>query len=133
CSDGLSGVVRREEFARLAQDHADLATLCSALIDLANSRGGPDNITVVAARFEGEGLPVDGTDAAGHHRYHLEQISTPAESLSTDTEIPQTHEQGSRLVPEKVGGYGSSPDLMRTVALVLVTIGMLLLFLAVWQ
>ena len=31
--------------------------LCAALIDLANDRGGPDNITVVAAHFEGEGLP----------------------------------------------------------------------------
>src|SRR3954470_15680222 len=74
CSDGLSGVVRREEFAQLAQEHPDLAALCSALIDLANSRGGPDNITVVAARFEGEGLPEDGTRPVGHHRYHLEQV-----------------------------------------------------------
>ena len=133
CSDGLSGVVRREEFARLSQDHPDLATLCSALIDLANSRGGPDNITVVAARFEGEGLPVDGTDAAGHHRYHLEQVSTPAEPLPTDTDAVQTPEQGRRLVPESVVRYGSSPDVMRTVALVLVTVGVLLLLLAVWQ
>jgi serine/threonine protein phosphatase PrpC len=132
CSDGLSGVVRREEFARLAQDHADLSTLCSALIDLANSRGGPDNITVVAARFEGEGLPEDGTEAVGHHRYHLEQVSTPAEPLSTNTEAHQSHEHGSRLAPENVG-YGSSPDIMRTVALILVTVGVLLLLLAVWQ
>src|SRR5687768_1759073 len=106
CSDGLSGVVRREEFARLAQDHADLATLCSALIDLANSRGGPDNITVVAARFEGEGLPVDGTEVAGHHRYHLEQVSTPAEPLVADSKIPEMHEEGSRLIPQNRGGYG---------------------------
>ena len=49
CSDGLSGVVKREEFADLAAEHPDLSELCSALIDLANARGGPDNITVVAA------------------------------------------------------------------------------------
>ena len=41
----------------MASEHDDLPALCSALIDLANARGGPDNITVVAARFEGEGLP----------------------------------------------------------------------------
>jgi hypothetical protein len=125
-------VVRREEFAQLAQDHADLSTLCSALIDLANSRGGPDNITVVAARFEGEGLPEDGTETVGHHRYHLEQGSTPPEGLSIGTEATETHEHGSSLVPGNVG-YGSSPDIMRTVALILVTVGVLLLLLAVWQ
>src|SRR3954452_24424397 len=56
CSDGLSGTVRREEFAIMAQRHADPQELCAALIDLANARGGPDNITVVAARFDGAGL-----------------------------------------------------------------------------
>jgi protein phosphatase len=133
CSDGLSGVVRREEFAQMAQDHADLATLCSALIDLANSRGGPDNITVVAVRFEGEGLPEDGTEAVGHQRYHLEQVSTPADPPSANADPSLPHEPASRVVPESVGGYGSSPDVTRTVALLLLTVGVLLLLLAVWQ
>ena len=53
CSDGLSGLVRREEFATLAGKHPEPPALCSALIDLANARGGPDNITVITARFEG--------------------------------------------------------------------------------
>ena len=57
CSDGLSGLVRREELAQMVEQSPDLPTLCSALIDLANERGGPDNVTVVAVRFEGEGLP----------------------------------------------------------------------------
>ncbi|HZA92870.1 MAG TPA: hypothetical protein VE420_09610, partial [Gemmatimonadales bacterium] len=61
-----------------------------------------------------------------------EQVSTPAEPLSTSTETHQSHEHGGRLVPENVG-YGSSPDIMRTVALILVTVGVLLLLLAVWQ
>jgi protein phosphatase len=133
CSDGLSGVVRREEFAQMAQEHPDLAALCSALIDLANSRGGPDNITVVAARFEGEGLPEDGTRAVGHHRYHLEQVSTPNEALAPVAEEVQQHEQGSGVVPENLGGYAPPPDVMRTVALILVTVGVFLLLLAVWQ
>jgi len=72
CSDGLSGQVKREEFAEYAGRITDLAELCSALIDLANTRGGPDNITVVAARFEGEGLPLDPTPPApGHHVFEL--------------------------------------------------------------
>ena len=134
CSDGLSGVVRREEFAQITHDHPDLAALCSALIDLANSRGGPDNITVVAARFDGEGLPEGGTEAIGHQRYHLEQVSTPAETVSTHgAEAGQPPEQGSQVVPENLGAFGSSLDVMRTVALILVTVGVLLLLLAVWQ
>jgi protein phosphatase len=56
CSDGLSGLVRREEFGSMVTKHPDLLDLCGSLIDLANERGGPDNITVVAARFEGEAL-----------------------------------------------------------------------------
>jgi len=50
CSDGLSGVVDEAEIAeRLAsQDPAEAAR---SLVELANERGGPDNITVQIARF----------------------------------------------------------------------------------
>src|SRR5690606_19176817 len=57
CSDGLSGSVRKDEIAALAGEHSELSDLCSALIDLANDRGGPDNITAGAARFSGDVLP----------------------------------------------------------------------------
>jgi PPM family protein phosphatase len=85
CSDGLSGVVRREEFAQIVERSPDLPTLCSSLIDLANERGGPDNVTVVAVRFEGEGLTAaDSGDGAGYQVYH---VSDPE---STDTVEPTT-------------------------------------------
>ncbi len=72
CSDGLSGLVRREEFAELVVHYPDLADLCSALIDSANQRGGPDNITVVAARFEGDGLEEPGeAEGVGYQVYQL--------------------------------------------------------------
>jgi PPM family protein phosphatase len=72
CSDGLSGLVRREEFPAMVQEHAELADLCSALIDRANERGGPDNITVVVAHFEGEGLPEPSAmEDVGYTEYHL--------------------------------------------------------------
>jgi protein phosphatase len=77
CSDGLSGVVRREEFAQMVEQSPDLPTLCTALIDLANERGGPDNVTVVAVRFEGEGLPApDSADGAGYQVYHIPEPDT---------------------------------------------------------
>jgi serine/threonine protein phosphatase PrpC len=70
CSDGLSGVVRDHEIARVSRESADLVSLCHQLINLANESGGPDNITVVAARFEGEGLePPSASDEVGHQAF----------------------------------------------------------------
>lgn len=62
CSDGLSRVVMDHELAAAATEEVDLAALCRRLVDEANARGGPDNVTVVAARVGGEGLAApDGT------------------------------------------------------------------------
>ncbi|MBX9928539.1 MAG: protein phosphatase 2C domain-containing protein [Gemmatimonadaceae bacterium] len=67
CSDGMSGQMRANDIARIVDEGPDLVTICKALIELANENGGPDNITVIAARFEGEGLqPPEGADAVGH-------------------------------------------------------------------
>lgn len=56
CSDGLSGVVTSEEIAATVLRSQDPAVVCDDLIELANSRGGPDNITVIVARLDGSGL-----------------------------------------------------------------------------
>lgn len=73
CSDGLSGQVKKEEIATAVSGPSkDLAAACADLIALANERGGPDNITVVVARFSGDGLkdPKNG-DQVGHRVYPL--------------------------------------------------------------
>jgi len=41
CSDGLSGLVKKEEIAAIAGKEQDLATACDKLIALANDRGRP--------------------------------------------------------------------------------------------
>jgi protein phosphatase len=80
CSDGLSGQVKKEEIARIAADTANLTAVCDRLIALANERGGPDNITVVAARLVGDGLrSAASAEEVGHQVYPL--IDTEA---STD-------------------------------------------------
>lgn len=72
CSDGLSGQVPREEITSVVSQQKDLVAICSELIDLANARGGPDNITVVVARFEGESLgEPSGAEEVGHKVYPL--------------------------------------------------------------
>jgi protein phosphatase len=125
CSDGLSSLVRREEFAQLAREHQDLPALCSALIDLANARGGPDNITAVVAHFEGEGLAeADGTEGVGHHAYQLSQTTTLPE-LGGD-HVAKSSEAA-------VAGPDPSLARLRQLSLVLILVGVLLLLLAVWR
>jgi serine/threonine protein phosphatase PrpC len=134
CSDGLSGLVRKEEFAQMAKEHTDLPALCSALIDLANARGGPDNITVVAARFDGEGLPeANGSEGVGHQTYQPEQSTTvPLRAITADEPGPG----GDILTDgpeESPSGYAPPMDRIRSLALVLIILGVLLLLLTVWQ
>lgn len=79
CSDGLSGQVKPEEIARIAAEEQDVMTICRRLIDRANETGGPDNITVVAARFEGELLiAAEAGEEVGHRVYPLGDETTPS-------------------------------------------------------
>jgi protein phosphatase len=72
CSDGLSGLVKAEEIAQLTTTDPDLRRVCQKLVERANARGGPDNITVVAVRFEGDGLSEPAaTDRVGYHAFPL--------------------------------------------------------------
>lgn len=50
CSDGLYDLVEDEEMRRELTAGDDPAVACRTLVDLANERGGKDNITVVVAR-----------------------------------------------------------------------------------
>lgn len=52
CSDGLSNHVKPQDISRIALADDDMGAVCERLVACANSRGGYDNITVVAARFE---------------------------------------------------------------------------------
>jgi serine/threonine protein phosphatase PrpC len=89
CSDGLSGQVKREEIAELASTTPDLSELCGKLIDLANERGGPDNITAVVARFDGPGLPEPDTRAhVGHQVYALASDESTTEPVPVYTGSP---------------------------------------------
>ncbi len=51
CSDGLSGPVSDEELLEITLAAPDIKTAGARLIERANQNGGPDNITVVLARW----------------------------------------------------------------------------------
>lgn len=57
CTDGLTNVVSDAEIQQAAEMNHDPQKACDTLVDLANQRGGPDNVTVLVARWTME-LPV---------------------------------------------------------------------------
>jgi len=84
CSDGLSGQVKKDEIAQIVSTTPDLSAACDKLIALANERGGPDNITVVIARFDGDGLRSSNPGLAedvGHQVYPLIDTETSTEPV----------------------------------------------------
>ena len=120
CSDGLSGLVKREEIGEMVGRHHDLSELCGRLIDLANERGGPDNITVIAARFDGEGLAEPTADAdVGYHTYPLDD---------PDPEVAPAAAMPEPIMPGVVTatGPGLRPATIALVAVGLVVVALLL-------
>jgi protein phosphatase len=79
CSDGLSGKVHQDEIAQIVHEARDFKSACQHLINLANERGGEDNITVVIAQFSGSGLALQETIQG--------EPQSLARSLDTPTEI----------------------------------------------
>jgi serine/threonine protein phosphatase PrpC len=74
CSDGLSGKVEAEEVNEVLHKWARPKDACQRLIDLARERGGEDNITVIVASFDGEGLLVpDLEDVPVYHKFVKDQ------------------------------------------------------------
>ncbi len=107
CSDGLSGVVRPDEMARVVSSDVDLMSACKQLIDLANEAGGPDNITVIIARFEGDALAQPGSDDQVGHRvfplYDPEPVTAPDRMLrrSHTGASPRTPTSSGAVVPRR--------------------------------
>ncbi len=61
CSDGLSGVVSDAEIAGV-MDREPPEAAVRQLVDAANARGGPDNVTVQIARIPGPGAVAGESD-----------------------------------------------------------------------
>jgi serine/threonine protein phosphatase PrpC len=70
CSDGLTSKLRDEEIRDVLLQTLSLDAACTTLVELANARGGEDNITVVLAEMSGEGLPA----LTGEERISLETV-----------------------------------------------------------
>src|SRR5438270_2004546 len=107
CSDGLSGQVKKEEIAKIVTAAPNLSSACDQLIALANERGGPDNITVVIARFDGDGLRYSGSgggqpEDVGHQVYPLIDTETSTEPVpiykGSRTSVPNRETRTTRTL-----------------------------------
>jgi PPM family protein phosphatase len=56
CTDGMANMMEDTEILEVVR-HVPLADVPKALVDLANERGGDDNITVVAVQLQAESVP----------------------------------------------------------------------------
>ena len=54
CSDGLTRLVTEPEIAGSLQAETDPLSAAKKLVELANDRGGLDNVTVIVARVQDE-------------------------------------------------------------------------------
>jgi protein phosphatase len=92
CSDGLSGQVTKDDIAKIVREQPDLTSACKSLIDLANARGGPDNITVIVARFDGAGLrEPERADEVAHRVFPLPdtgEVTWPSQERVVDRNAP---------------------------------------------
>jgi serine/threonine protein phosphatase PrpC len=61
CSDGLTRHVKPYEIAQIVADNDDLDIASQAMIDLANDRGGEDNVSVIIVALDG--VEMDGDTA----------------------------------------------------------------------
>ncbi|MBX3146026.1 MAG: serine/threonine-protein phosphatase [Gemmatimonadales bacterium] len=134
CSDGLSGQVTRDEIGRLAAETPVLADLPGQLVALANERGGPDNITVVAVRFEGAGLPAPAAaDDLGYHAHPSidssdeQPVQILATPVNTDAVIATDEEETPPIRRTRRTG---SPAMMAAIG-VAILLGLLAIFLLV--
>jgi serine/threonine protein phosphatase PrpC len=110
CSDGLSGQVKKEEIAKTTLEARDLSAACTRLIALANERGGPDNITVLAARLDGDGLRAAAArEEVGHQVFPLidTEASTDPVPVYRGSKAPiptkQSHQTRWKLIGLLIG------------------------------
>lgn len=92
CSDGLSNKVRPDEIMAAVDETDSFEKACDSLINLANERGGEDNITVLIARVSGGRLKSHEQPADQRKTLPLAEDSDQerwgAETLERDPELP---------------------------------------------
>lgn len=102
CTDGLTRHVKPQEIAEIALHHDDPDAAVDALVELANARGGEDNISVILIQAAGTQDDLDDASTV-----ELKQIQLNRDMADAREQPPQnehdTHEGEGRdtLTPEQ--------------------------------
>ncbi len=105
CSDGLSGMIRGDEIKEVLSGAEDPLETCKVLTERANLAGGHDNITVIVARFDGDGLRATESEPLKYRKYALPEVmnadaTVRAAPLSAEqsqpVETPEPSEEAAR-------------------------------------
>jgi len=98
CSDGLTGMVPDEEIFARFKTEGDLEKTVRELIDVANDRGGVDNITAILILVAGDPAGKDAGRAGGDAIRR--QVVTSGESTAVNVEAPAPPSRDSGSKPE---------------------------------
>ncbi len=92
CSDGLHGPVTAQEMIEILYSSPDLRSAAQSLIDQANHNGGPDNVTVLLIRLNGEDLPHPEKSTAAVPQ-QVKYVRTPVDviTLKLEKELGMIH------------------------------------------
>ncbi|MDD5308296.1 MAG: Stp1/IreP family PP2C-type Ser/Thr phosphatase [Deltaproteobacteria bacterium] len=134
CSDGLSGPVEADKIQAAVEETDDPLEACRKLTELACAGGGQDNITVIVARFEGDGLAEPtADDLVAYEKFAYAQVTettsrrpypkdprekatptpTPVPPEVKDAAPPASPEASADKTPERPRGAASeegAPD-----------------------
>jgi serine/threonine protein phosphatase PrpC len=96
CSDGLSNKVSADDMRAVVERAPTLPGACWELVELANARGGDDNITVVLAEVTGEAIMVADEAASltrtfqvlSEYKAHAADLGLPDEDEDEDLDAP---------------------------------------------
>jgi PPM family protein phosphatase len=115
CSDGLSGKMHQDEILGIVEGANDFKSACQESIDLANERGGEDNITIVVVQFSGAGLP-PATDDPVEPQILMRSPDTPTDIDWGEGNYPDTARLSPHFVPqeeieEEIGVEAGANDL----------------------
>jgi protein phosphatase len=121
CSDGLSGMVRFDDIREVMRTTPEPVDACKILVERANQAGGHDNITVIVACFDGEGLvpaspnleplkyrkyvlPEEPSDTEPNRKLLAEIASRAASSMGPGSGAPQGLASTVLFSPQPPGG-----------------------------
>ncbi|WP_437489298.1 Stp1/IreP family PP2C-type Ser/Thr phosphatase [Sorangium sp. So ce1014] len=107
CSDGLSGMVRNEEIREVLRTVDDPIEACKVLTDRANQAGGHDNITVVVAKFDGDGLAE--ADLVDIEELRYQKYSLPDHLLAQNAVASEPARKVKELDEKKISQRPPSP------------------------